>query len=185
MKCFIFLMSTCISLAHEGHARKNEVVPNSPGYVAPFELTDQDGKVFSSAELQGKTWLANFIFTSCKVECPMMTADMKKIYQATAQRDDLVFVSMTSDPANDTPAVLKKFASSFGIDHRRWKFLTGPKAAIVKLSVESFKLAMSTTSVDHSLRFVVVGPDFRIQKYVDSTNKQALKALGESLVRTF
>lgn len=105
------------------------------GEAAPdFTLYNQEGKVIAGGHFRGKRVMVNFIFTRCPVAtmCPASTAKM--IAAQKLARDAAVpnieFVSITLDPAYDTPAVLKEYASARGIDTANFSFLTGPEAAI-------------------------------------------------------
>jgi protein SCO1 len=87
-------------------------------------------------------------------------------------------VSLTTDPAHDTPRALASYAERFGADSNRWQFLTGPKADLVKLAVNSLKLtvldkeeAKRTSPNDlfiHSSIFVVVDKQGRLRAVFES-----------------
>ncbi len=93
----------------------------------PFTLIDQDGKTFASAQLTGKVWIADFIFTQCSGYCPVMTANMAE-FQNKSAGSPVQMVSFSVDPENDTPAVLKQYAAAAKADETRWHFLTGTRA---------------------------------------------------------
>ena len=138
-----------------------------------FTLTERSGQPFDSASLLGKVWVADFFFTSCPGTCLMLSNRMKEIHQATAKDGDVRFVSISTDPEVDTPAVLQKYAASLGADGR-WSFLTGPRAAIFELSIAGFKLALADADgVDvkekfiHSTKLVLVDRHGWIRDYYD------------------
>ena len=80
------------------------------GQIPDFHLTNQNNEAVSLASLRGKVWVADLIFTRCAGACPAMTGQLAEL-QAELTPDQAVrLVSFTSDPANDTPAVLKKYA---------------------------------------------------------------------------
>ena len=97
--------------------------------IPQFTLTDRDGKLFDSASLKGKVWVSDFFFASCPGACPMLSAKLSALHQEFAGEDGLRFVSITTDPAHDTPAVLQDYSARFKADGR-WIFLTGDKTAI-------------------------------------------------------
>ena len=81
------------------------------GAVPAFELTDQAGAPFSSRALEGKVWVANFIFTRCPDICPTFTAKMGAIQAGTqALGDGLRLVSFTVDPGNKPSNKATKFS---------------------------------------------------------------------------
>jgi protein SCO1 len=95
--------------------------------VPDFVLLDQDGKPFQFAKTRGKLVLVTFVFTACPDLCPLLTAKFAAIQRALeeAQRSDYLFLSITTDPQRDTPAVLKSYAERYRADFRHWVFLTG------------------------------------------------------------
>ncbi len=101
------------------------------GKSAPdFSLTSQSGKAVRLSRFRGKLVLLDFIYTHCTDVCPLITANLARVQRDLIARGwwgtDVVFVSVTTDPARDTPAVLKAYAARYGADLRAWYFLTGP-----------------------------------------------------------
>jgi cytochrome oxidase Cu insertion factor (SCO1/SenC/PrrC family) len=123
-----------------------------------FSLTDQNGKKFGRADLAGKVWIADFIFTHCTSMCPIMTQNMREIQTATTGVP-VQLVSFTVDPEHDTPQVLKAYAAANKADETRWHFLTGDQKTMWELSV-GMKLAVGpgdgAMQVMHSSRFLLV-----------------------------
>jgi protein SCO1/2 len=102
--------------------------------VPDFTLYNQEGQVIAGGHFRGKRVMVNFIFTRCPVAtmCPASTAKMMAAQKLAREAGvaNIEFVSITLDPAYDTPAVLKEYASARGIDTANFSFLTGPEAAI-------------------------------------------------------
>ena len=111
------------------------------GQIADFALTNQDGGTVSLADLRGHVWVADIIFTRCPGPCLKMTRQMKELQEALPLTSQAKLVTLTTDPDFDTPSVLKTYAQRFGADPGRWTFLTGTKAQIAKLAVDSLKLS--------------------------------------------
>jgi len=124
--------------------RPQLTVPSPPvyGVVPGFTLIDQNRRPLGKDDLRGKIWIANFIYTNCPDECPLMTAEMARIQSGLAGIGELRLVSITVDPEHDTPAVLSRYAERVQADPERWFFLTGDKSAIYRLAREGFKLAI-------------------------------------------
>jgi protein SCO1/2 len=116
------------------------------GRVPSFALTDQAGQPFSARDLDGKVWVADFIFTSCAEVCPRLTAQMA----ALQQLPELRLVSFTVDPERDTVERLRGYATGFHADRARWKFLTGPAQQIEDAVVRGFKMGISREKDDHA-----------------------------------
>jgi len=111
--------------------------------VPAFSLVDQNGQTVTNADLRGKIWIADFVFTRCKGPCPLMTARMLEMQKALVKTPEVKLVSVTVDPAHDTPEVLKAYAEANFADPNRWKFLTGDQAVIEKLVTEGFMQHLS------------------------------------------
>ena len=116
------------------------------GAVPEFALTDARGRVAGSKDLAGKVWVADLIFTRCTDTCPLQTAEMARLQAEFAGEKDLRFVSITTDPAYDTPAVLTQYAARHKANLDTWLFLTGEEKDIARLAREGFRLAFATRS---------------------------------------
>src|SRR5256714_10767981 len=82
---------------------------SSYGTVPGFQLTNQNGQPFGSAQLAGKIWIADFIYTTCPGPCPMISSRMSEL-QKPLQKTDVHLVSFSVDPEKDTPEVLRGYA---------------------------------------------------------------------------
>jgi cytochrome oxidase Cu insertion factor (SCO1/SenC/PrrC family) len=130
-------------------ARPHSSAPTLEGlqvfYTLPdFSLVAGDRRPVTRADLLGKVWVANFIYTHCTDTCPLQSArmaDLQKEFTDPALR----FLSISVDPARDTPAVLTAYAARFGAGERWW-FLTGEKAPIYRLVQEGFHLSVEDPS---------------------------------------
>src|SRR2546427_12373909 len=111
--------------------------PWGANYFPNVPLTTQDGTTvhFYDDLLKGKAVAINAIYTNCKDECPLETARLVQVQQLLSDRvgKDIFFYSITIDPQQDTPAVLKAYAEQFGVGPG-WLFLTGTQADIDLLS---------------------------------------------------
>lgn len=149
------------------------------GSVPPFSLTDQNGAPFGSQQLQGTIWIADFVYTTCPGPCPMISSRMSET-QKPLQNTNVKLVSFTVDPEHDTPAVLRGYAQRLNAKPGRWKFLTGDKAAIARLSRDGFKLAMGEDEKSapiHSTRIILIDRSGVIRGYYDATEADAVTRL--------
>lgn len=134
--------------------------------IADFSLTNQNGAAISLANLRGRVWIADIIFTRCPGPCLRMTRQMKELQDALPKDTQTKLVSLTTDADHDTPDILKIYAEHNGTDTNHWMFLTGTKKEINNLAVDSLKLSAvekkpeeRTTPEDlwvHSTIFVIV-----------------------------
>ncbi len=101
--------------------------------VPSFRLVDQNGQVRTPDELRGSVWIADFIFTSCKSVCPVLSAKMVQVQHAI-QDPRLKFVSFSVDPERDTPQALRAYASRWAPDESRWTLLATTKQSLADLT---------------------------------------------------
>lgn len=105
--------------------------PDARAYFTDLELQTQEGRRvrFYSDVLANKVVLINVMFATCDDACPLITRVLTEVRQQIPELfgREVHFVSITSDPAGDTPAALKKFAVKNEADVAGWTFLTGRK----------------------------------------------------------
>ena len=93
----------------------------------PFDLVNMDGNPVSLADLADKVVVLDFVFASCTDLCPLQSqvmADVQGKVNASEMRDMVEFVTVTTDPAADTPAVMRAYGEAHGLDPTNWRFLT-------------------------------------------------------------
>ncbi|MEM6755610.1 MAG: SCO family protein [Planctomycetota bacterium] len=183
-----------VAWATQGTARSTPI-PNAQLpvlYDMPmFSLTASDGTIVSDADLRGGRVIVEFIFTECRLFCPVMSIRMGELQAALAQdpsMSDVRLVSISVDPDNDTPDVLAAYAQRYDADPRRWTFLTGPdRATVWRLVEEGFKLPVTDESenaampIGHSGKWLVFDRHGQARATVTATQgptvEQALEAL--------
>ncbi len=148
------------------------------GSLADFSLTNQLGQTISLANLLGKVCVADIIFTRCPGPCATMTQRMSDLQTALPPNQPVQFVSLTTDPEFDTPAVLKQYAEGFRAQSGRWHFLTGTKLQIAGMATDSLKLTANPTKPEerkasddlfiHSTIFVLVDQQGRLRGAFES-----------------
>ncbi len=106
-----------------------------------FTLRTADGRVVRLADLRGKVVVLHFIYTACTDVCPLHSekiAEIQKMVNGTPMKDQVTFVSITTDPAKDTTDVLQRYGPAHGLDPVNWLFLTAtpdqPEDATRKLA---------------------------------------------------
>ncbi len=105
-------------------------VEHNKSYFSDEIFTDQFGKKHRlySDLMQGKTVLVNFGFTQCNAVCSPATRNLQKVQKLLGKKvgKEVVFLTFTVDPANDTPEVMKKFADKHKVG-KGWHFLTADR----------------------------------------------------------
>jgi protein SCO1 len=142
--------------------------------VNDFEAVTQDNKPFEKKNLDGKIWVADFIFTNCADVCPPMTANMTKLQKMVVEEElkNVEFVSFSVDPTVDTPEKLTGYATNFGLKDDNWTFLTGYSQEFIETYArETFKTLVKKPQegdqVIHQTYFFLVGPDQKVKKIYD------------------
>jgi protein SCO1 len=143
------------------------VIQNAPD----FTLTTQDGDKLSSADLKRKVLLVGFIFTTCNGSCPATTHRMSQIQEELKNRglfkDNCVrLLSISLDPARDTPEVMRGYMKLYDADPAHWTFLTGPPdqvSSVVKAWGMWAKPA-ANGQLDHPSRIFLVDTQGRIRE---------------------
>lgn len=151
------------------------------GEIPQFELLNQQGQKFTRTALDGRVWVADFIYTNCEGPCPQMSSRMHAIQKATAA--GLKLVSFSVDPARDTPQALAEYGKKFAADDARWTFLTGDPAVLDMLDHDAFKLGNLGAAMDHSTRFVLVDKKGRVRGYYSLGESDAVSRVAKDAAR--
>jgi protein SCO1/2 len=161
------------------------------GHVSDFKLIDSSGDPVSRDDLAGRVWIADFFFTSCAGICPMMSKRMAELQDKLSDTREVTLVSISVDPERDTPERLRRYAAMYDADPVRWWFLTGERAAIYRLSHESFRLSVEEVPEDqrepgmedvlHSSRFVLLDRQARIRGYYDGEDQDMVEQLAADI----
>lgn len=160
--------------------------PPTFGELPDFTLTavSSDGapRRLSRADLLGRVWVADFVFTHCAGPCPALSTNMGALQKKLPPSVGLL--TLTVDPERDDAKVLSAYASKFAADANRWLFVTGAKDALMPLLIKGFKLpavedpsAPSGQRVTHSTRFVLVDAKGRLRGYYDGADEASLGEL--------
>lgn len=164
------------------------------GTLPEFSLIERSGQPFGLADLRGKVWVADFIFTNCAGTCPIMTTAMTDLQKMALAENlsDVRLVSITVDPERDSLAVLQRFADGYGAIKERWYFLTGDGTAIQQLASKGFLLSAAASTggsaeepIIHSNRFVLVDRQGRIRGYYDGTDEESVRLLQQDLKKLY
>jgi len=149
--------------------------------VPAFMLTDQTSSSFGSTDLQGKIWVANFIFTRCKGPCPLISTRMADLHTKLKKtKGGVNLVSFTVDPEHDTPPVLNKYGELLGANPADWKFLTGSPEAINNIVVKGLLQPLAKEpdgTPAHSQRFVIVDGEGSIRGFREGEDPEVVQKL--------
>src|SRR5262249_38336358 len=171
-----------VLLVLSGCVRKQPPLPIY-GQVPTFQLTDETGKPFNKSSLDGKVWVADFIFTTCTGPCPRMSSLMRRVQQASSGMPAVKLVSFTVDPEHGTPEALAQYAARYHAQPERWRFLTGPREQLHQLARYAFKLGNVDGQLIHSTRLVLLDGQSRIRGYYGTEQDDPAEQLVRDIKR--
>lgn len=133
--------------------------------VQPFSFTNQNGKLVSERDVEGKVYVTEYFFTTCKGICPLMNANMRRIYDIYKNDSSFMIISHTCMPETDSVPLLKKYEQrmvagklnknedgSYKVEYdstmkstlpslnSNWNFVTGDKQALYKMARQSYMI---------------------------------------------
>jgi protein SCO1/2 len=193
-----WLENIVISAANPNTPPINENFAQIDKEVPDFKFINQDGKTISFKDFKGKALGVTFIYSRCPLPeyCILMSrrfSDLAIQLQNSAELKDKVrLLSLSFDPATDTPETLKKYGLGYirnpNYDFTIWQLATAPDAEMRK-TADFFGLRYEVdqsnkTQFNHSLRTIVIAPDGKVKKVFsggDWTNEEFLKELENTL----
>jgi protein SCO1/2 len=149
--------------------------------VPDFELTDQNNKKINSKDMLGKVYLVEFFFSKCPTICPVMNTNMRAI-EDEINDPNFGIISISIDPENDTPELLKEHAERIGVKSPNWHFLTGNRDYIGKIA-DQFNIYVGdkedeSESLNHSGMIALVDKDGNIRCRYNKENMPILYYSG-------
>jgi len=181
---FVFFGVSVAVLLFANYALQSKIPPLPIiGKVPDFSFMSSRLEEVSKKDLDGKVWVADFIFTTCGGICPKMTENLAWIHRSYLLEKDVRLVSVTVNPDYDSPQVMKEYAGKHGADTQLWHFLTGPKEAVHDLAYKGFMLGGVDDPIFHSPKMVLVDRKSRIRGYYDGTDKEEVRKLFKDIAR--
>ncbi len=160
---------------------------------AHFRLVTQYGDTVTPEDVfRGQYTIVGFFFTRCGGVCPNMNRNLKKAYDLFPK---VRIVSLTVDPYHDSVPVLRKYAKQWGIEDKRWLFLTGSRKDIYLTALDAFNLVVLEAKTDttqpnwwdktfiHSEEVVLLNPKGQILRYYDTTDSSDMQLMLKHLDR--
>jgi cytochrome oxidase Cu insertion factor (SCO1/SenC/PrrC family) len=125
-------------------------------WMTGFTLIERSGKEVRWQEQTGKVRVVNFFFSSCPGTCLQQNRNVQNIQQAYEGKE-VVFLSISCDPDNDSPERLREYAEKLHADRRQWLFLTGRGSYIERMAREMFEVSLDVTpdGRTHTERLIV------------------------------
>ncbi len=154
--------------------------------IADFSFTNQNGKLITQKDYEGKIYVADFFFTTCGSICPKMTTNLVEIQKAFINNSKVMLLSHTIFPETDSVSVLKEYSIKNGVIDSKWNLVTGDKKQIYTLARKSYlavKLGKPEELYDmvHTENFVLVDSKRRVRGFYDGTKKEEMDRLKEDI----
>jgi protein SCO1/2 len=154
--------------------------------ISDFSFTNQNGKSITQKDYEGKVYVADFFFTTCKSICPKMTTNLVEVQKAFLDNSKIKLLSFSVMPDIDSVSVLKEYAKINGVIDSKWNLVTGDKKAIYAMARKSY-LAVKQGKPEelydmvHTENFVLVDSKRRIRGFYDGTKKEEIQRLIEDI----
>ena len=173
-----------------GNSKPRFISPDHLRQLVDFSLTDRTGRRVTRSELAGKILVVDFLYTSCSLTCPVVNRCLAQIQQLTTNQPDVILVSLTVDPRDDTIEALAKYGERFGADTNRWLLLTGDKTELYRLIAASFlnqdlndPFSYMPGNFSHTDRIALMDAHGRLRGFFDGLNPNTATALVEEIGR--
>jgi protein SCO1/2 len=188
---YVLLSTGKTNFIHLPYIGEREVAPNGKDTVyhsvAPFKFVNQDGDTITEKNYEGKIYVADYFFTTCKSICPKMATELQRVQEKFAYTNGAVqLLSHTVDPEHDSVSVLKAYSQMVHANTNMWNFVTGDKKQLYDMARYSYLLnAMEgdggPDDFIHSELFVLVDKEKHIRGIYDGTNIKAVNDLLDDI----
>ncbi len=163
---FVVLIVVFLFFVFKDEDLSKSLLPVINDDVENFSFTNQDGKLITQNNVEGKVYVAEYFFTTCKGICPKMNANMRRVFDKYKDEEGFLILSHTCMPETDSVPVLKayeqqmlhgllaknedgsfkieydstKLNSINSIENKNWHFVTGDKTDLYKMARTSYKI---------------------------------------------
>jgi protein SCO1/2 len=168
---------------HKQHALPvyGEKINGNEHRVSDFKLINQDGKTVTQDNFKDKIYVADFFFVQCEGICPLMSDQMERIADSYRNNTDVLLLSHTVKPEEDSVPVLKKYAEEHHADPGKWHFVTGERKHINRLANAVYLVGDTVENPEsdfvHTQYFALVDKGKRIRGLYDGTDSTEVNQL--------
>ena len=155
--------------------------------IPSFSLINQEGKTITEKDVEGKIYIANFFFTTCRNICTKMTNNMHLIQDTFGDDDEIYLLSHSVTPESDSVPRLKKYALENKINSNKWSLLTGDKSSIYRLAKQEYfagdTIGFYQTGNEflHTENFILVDKHRRIRGVYNGTLLVEIERIKEDI----
>ncbi len=151
-------------------------------YISDFSLVNQNGDTITQANYENKIYVADFFFTTCPSICVAMAYHMYEIQEQLKNDPEVMLLSHSVKPEQDSVAQLKKYALKKRVNDSKWNLVTGDKKQIYELARKSY-LAVEDApfagayDMIHTENFILVDKNKEIRGFYDGTAQEEMQRL--------
>lgn len=143
--------------------------------VKPFMFVNQYGEKVTEETVKGKIYVTDFFFTTCQSICPVMSSELERVYKTFSNNKDILILSHTVSPEEDSIHVLMDYAKLHGVKDKRWLFLTGEKKHLYDMARTGYLLNAEEGNGDendfiHTQNFALVDKERHLRGFYDGTD---------------
>ncbi len=151
-------------------------------HIPDFSFLNQNRKIITQKDYEGKIYVADFFFTTCQSICPIMTRNMVAVQAAIVDNPKVMLLSHSVLPDQDSVPALKKYAIEKGVLDSKWNLVTGDKKAIYYMARKSYLVVKTGKPSElydmvHTENFVLVDTKKRIRGFYDGTSQKEIARL--------
>ena len=148
-----------------------EAAPAAPNKsLLDYKFTNELGQAVSFNDFRGQALAITFFYTRCPLPdyCPRLSRNFEeasqKLEAMTNAPANWHFISVSFDPAFDTPEMLRNYGQSYGYDATHWSFFTGPPDKIAALAHSAgVQYQADDGTINHNFRTLIVDPQGHLQ----------------------
>lgn len=173
-------------LAYFGPKNALKVNDTTYHFIPDFEFINQDGQKVNQHFTDGKIYVTEYFFTTCKSICPIMNQNLDRVYASFKSKEDFLILSHTVDPETDSVPVLKDYANLHKVNDTKWMFVTGAKKDLYGLARKGYLLNAEEgdggeEDFIHTQNFALIDKDRHIRGFYDGTDSLEINRLIQDI----
>lgn len=162
-------------LPYYGKKLHNKEKDTTYHLVKSFSFINQYNETVTDETVKNKIYVTDFFFTTCQSICPIMSSQLERVYDEFKNAKDIMILSHTVSPEEDSVNVLMNYAKLHGVKDRKWLFLTGDKKQLYDMARKSYLLNMEEGKGDendfiHTQNFALIDKEKHLRGFYDGTD---------------
>jgi len=157
--------------------QKNSIKKGDTAFhkVKPFCFINQYNQKVTEESVKNKIYVTDFFFTTCQSICPIMSTQLERVYSQFSTNNEVMILSHTVSPEEDSVNILKQYAMLHGVKDKRWLFLTGDKKQLYDMARHAYLLNNEYGLGDaddfiHTQNFALVDKEKHLRGFYDGTD---------------